>query len=307
MNIIQRICRIGAILGLGSCALSRGSLCGPPPAPGTSWVREGRPGVSLRFDRDRILVAVEGQPIHFAGVEEGLGSKMLVRNGGLRETWELSCPAGRLGVVSPSVRGMFRKSSGSPGRGLDRPLDLPPPHSLSAHRIVEIRRQLSEWIAKDQWSRKDRNLSIADRIAVNRKIFRQFLGLLRNEGWIDAQRFGVQAASDASVLAKHSNHLPLLAAVLPLVERDLGHSEDTSQVFAIFYDEAQIELGRKQRYGSQLNTDARGEPFVLPLEDPDRVGELRRSIGLPPLVDYLRDASEALFEGRAIRMARPDE
>ncbi len=308
MNITRSICRIVAILGLGGCSVWRGSECGPPPAPGSSWVREGKPQITLRFDRERIRVAGSGQRLHFAGIEALQGSRLSVRNDGLREVWELSCNAGRLAVASSSIHGTFRASPGLRDPFLDdRPLNLQPPRALPQRRVAEIQRQLADWLAADQRVRKDRKASAEQRAAVDRRIFRQFLRLLQNVGWIDAERFGVQASSDAGILAKHAGHLPLLTAILPLVERDLAHSEDTSQVFAVFYDETQIDLGRKQRYGTQLNTDALGEPFVLALEDPDRIEELRRSIGLPPLADYLRDASEALFEGRAIRMARPDE
>ncbi len=307
MNILQKICRFVAILGLGGCALWRGSECGPPPASGSNWVQEDAPGVSLRFDRERILVAGAGVPLHLAGIEEREGPLVFVRNGGLREVWALSCAAGRLGVDSPKIHGTFRRASRSRGPELDRPVRLPPPRALSPRRVGEIQRQLADLLAADQGIRKDGNTSVAERIAVGREVDRNFHRLLKEVGWIDVPRFGDQASSDAGVLAKHSGDLALLTAVLPLVERDLAHSEDTSQVFAIFYDETQIALGRKQRYGSQLQVDAKGEPFVLPLEDPERVEELRRSIALPPLADYLRDASEALFGGRAIRMARPDE
>ena len=45
--------------------------------------------------------------------------------------------------------------------------------------------------------------------------------------------------------------------------------------------------GGKQRYGSQVRQKEDGTLVVWKLEDPDRVDELRKRIGLPPLREYL--------------------
>jgi hypothetical protein len=47
--------------------------------------------------------------------------------------------------------------------------------------------------------------------------------------------------------------------------------------------------------------------MVLPLEDPSKVEQFRKEIGLPTLAEYLKLASEGLYKGKSIRMPRPDE
>jgi hypothetical protein len=78
-------------------------------------------------------------------------------------------------------------------------------------------------------------------------------------------------------------------------------------MYAILYDRLQLNLGCKQRYGRQVAKDSEGQPMVLPLEDASKVEQFRKEIGLPPLAEYLKLASEGLFSGKAIRMPRADE
>jgi hypothetical protein len=53
--------------------------------------------------------------------------------------------------------------------------------------------------------------------------------------------------------------------------------------------------------------DSEGNPLVLPLEDITKVDQYRKEIGLPPLVEYLKLASEGLYAGKPIRLPRADE
>jgi hypothetical protein len=66
-------------------------------------------------------------------------------------------------------------------------------------------------------------------------------------------------------------------------------------------------MGGKQRYGTQTAADSRGEPYVLPIEDPARVDGDLRAIGLPPLSKLMADASRTLFRGHPIRLATAEE
>ncbi|HEY2291356.1 MAG TPA: DUF6624 domain-containing protein [Thermoanaerobaculia bacterium] len=105
----------------------------------------------------------------------------------------------------------------------------------------------------------------------------------------------------------HSRDLSLLMGILPFVEKDYKEPSADNVVFAILYDGLQIDLGRKQRYGTQLGIDSGGNPMVLPLEDASKVEQFRKDLGLPPLAEYLQLASEGLYKGKPIRMPRDDE
>jgi hypothetical protein len=106
----------------------------------------------------------------------------------------------------------------------------------------------------------------------------------------------------AIVLLKHSGDLPLMEAALPVVE----HDDNGPQIVAILTDELLIATGHRQRYGTQLGELA-GKPCVVPIEDLPGLAERRRHLGLPPLADYLAEASKVLYDGAPIRIPGPDE
>ena len=122
----------------------------------------------------------------------------------------------------------------------------------------------------------------------------------RHWGWIDASRFGAEAADAAFVLVQHSGDVELMTAALPEIEKDTkaGRLSD-GQSYALLYDRLQIVRGGKQRYGSQIVENAEGTMVVSPLEDRAKVDEYRLEMGMEPLAKYLalfmRDGKKVIF------------
>jgi hypothetical protein len=131
--------------------------------------------------------------------------------------------------------------------------------------------------------------------------------LIKKLGWIDLHRFGAEGSGNAIILAQHSEDLPLMITILPLVAKDYKNSAGDPVMYAILYDALQLRLGRKQRFGTQTGLDSAGNPMVLPLEDATKVEQFRKEIGLPSLEEYLKLASEGLYSGKSIRMPGADE
>ncbi len=98
-----------------------------------------------------------------------------------------------------------------------------------------------------------------------------------------------------------------MVAVLPSVEKEYKNGGGDPIMYAILYDALQRHLGRKQRFGTQMGLDSAGNPMVLPLEGASKVDQFRQEIGLPPLAEYLKLASEGLYSGKPVRMPRADE
>jgi hypothetical protein len=159
-------------------------------------------------------------------------------------------------------------------------------------------------LQKDQEALKNNGLKEEEAKAIVDENTRRLRGLVQEVGWIDAGRFGPKTSYAAVILAKHGGDLRLLLAALPFIERDFKHAGDDAQAFAIVYDSVQLDLGRKQRFGTQIRGAGGDRPFLLPLEDPEHVDILRREIGLPPLSEYLSDAAKAL--GKEIAMPPKD-
>lgn len=173
---------------------------------------------------------------------------------------------------------------------------------IPEERVKAIQEELRQRMKDDQAVLKDPDHSEAEWSAVRSSNTRYLKDLVKEIGWISRARFGDEAFGDAVVLAKHSEDIPLILAVLPFVEREVKSTGKGGQVYAVLHDGLQINLGKKQRYGSQLGKDASGAPIVKPLENPSAVDELREEIGLKPLADYRSLASQVLFEGEEITL-----
>ncbi len=86
-------------------------------------------------------------------------------------------------------------------------------------------------------------------------------------------------------------HAPFKTQKRPSHEVEKALKEDRLKPshYALFKDRVLLREGKKQVYGSQTSYDHEArEHFVAPLEDPDHVDERRKSMGLGPLVDYVK-------------------
>ncbi len=77
-------------------------------------------------------------------------------------------------------------------------------------------------------------------------------------------------------------------------------------MYSVLYDELQITLGNRQRYGTQIDTDKDGHPYILPLEDLGKVDQYRKDIGILSFKDYLKLVSDNMG-GVTPRVAGSDE
>ena len=98
-----------------------------------------------------------------------------------------------------------------------------------------------------------------------------------------------------------------MIAVLPLIEKDARKFPDFAQPYTLLYDRVELDLGQKQRYGTQIHTGATGDPEVLPLEDPAHVDDFLKELKLPPLSEYLATASKYLYDNKPIKVHQEDQ
>ena len=86
------------------------------------------------------------------------------------------------------------------------------------------------------------------------------------------------------------------------VLRDVARRRGCDFATALLYDRLQLNLGFKQRYGSQLSSDNFGNMTVPSLEDRSKVDEYRKALDMPPLAQYL-----AHWGDQAKKVQFPDE
>ncbi len=192
----------------------------------------------------------------------------------------------------------YARIDGAPSGLTIAPLEIPPTsRRISFDRVDEIVDELARRRVTDQRVRQPGAYDTPEGIAEMHRVDTDNTAWIRatitDVGWIDAARFGRQASSTAFLIVQHSGDLELMVTALPLIEADVKAGLSDGGGFALLHDRLALRLGGKQRYGSQLGS-SRGDDtlYISPLEDRESVDELRATMGMQPLADYLK-----LFEG----------
>ena len=116
---------------------------------------------------------------------------------------------------------------------------------------------------------------------------RQLEGIVAKHGWPGSREFGSEASGAAWLILQHAP-LESQEKYLPALQRAAVVGDARSADVAMLEDRICVRTGRKQKYGTQIVSNANGEPEVSPVESPDNLAALRKSVGLPPMDEYLR-------------------
>lgn len=118
-------------------------------------------------------------------------------------------------------------------------------------------------------------------------------------GWPGRSLVGEDGAAAAWLLLQHAVLAPdLMREAVPLLQRAVQSGEIEPKFLALLTDRIRTLEGRSQPYGTQHDWDAEGRLSPLPIEDPERVEERRRSVGLEPLAENTRRLrAQAAAEG----------
>ncbi len=260
-----------------------------PPAAGDPrigvWSTGGEDPTLFEFEPERLHVLEHNNhTFYFARLLEG---GVVLWRFTERQRWKTRWEGDVL-VVSNDERSwrLHRLEERPPELELPRvPLGEAKP--LDEDRLEEIRSELRRRAIEDQAVRTDPRRA-GDMRKVDADNTAWLLKTIADVGWIDAGRFGPEAANAAFLIVQHSGDVLLMNTVLPLIEEDVKAGAVDPQNFALLFDRLQLNLGRKQRFGTQIGADPdSGDPIVFPLEDPEHVEEIRREIGLFPLSLYL--------------------
>ena len=106
-------------------------------------------------------------------------------------------------------------------------------------------------------------------------------------GWPTTSRVGSAAEHAAWLLVQHATHDLAFAKRALALMRQQPPGEVCPKHIAYLEDRIETLEGRPQRFGTQLRRGASGAWETLPLADEAQVDELRASVGLGTLRDYL--------------------
>jgi hypothetical protein len=306
-------------LGLGAAALAA-LLLGPPPVRARqgdpcapllqgAWAQEGGP-VRVRFEAERVVLLRTAGDLRAAAILNRGPCKLTVRDNGLLSTWTIKGDARALqldfGSSSPPLS--LVPFSAAPSELDISPAPLPPSGPVPPGEVKAISQELTARSQRDQDAAVSPDpQQQKTRPAIVDENLRYLREVVSRHGWVDIPRFGRPAAAAAILILKHGNDIRLMEAALPIVERDAIENGGGKELVSILVDAVLLATGHKQKYGTQLAEDGQGKPYALPVENLAKVDEYRKTLGILSWSDYLRLASQALYNGVPIRVPGADE
>jgi hypothetical protein len=123
--------------------------------------------------------------------------------------------------------------------------------------------------------------------------------IVEESGWPRVSEVGAEASEAAWLVAQHAISRPeAMRAFRVALEAAVGIGEAPARHLAYLTDRIRFHETRPQIYGTLHDWNEAGELVPWTIESPDRVEELRRSVGLPPLAETTaRLREEARAEG----------
>jgi hypothetical protein len=121
--------------------------------------------------------------------------------------------------------------------------------------------------------------------------------VIDQHGWPGRSLVGEDGAEAAWLILLHAIGNPALQrGALPILQDAIARGEAPPAHAAYLEDKIRFFERRPQRYGTQADWDENGQMTTWMLEDPHRVNEYRRSVGLNPLVESARQVDEVAHE-----------
>jgi hypothetical protein len=288
-----------------------------------AWQDLEDPEYWMRFERTQVTTSVGGQVRGVAKILGSAGAHLHLCDYGRDKQVEITLTGSDLAVrdLATGEIHRLRRVDRIPPDLVLTPLLLPKAMPLSLERVQAIQGELWRRFQEDQealmfthgppvpkdqpflrprydpkvsWG-EERDLRRVQVVSGNTKYLTELVSAV---GWIDVPRFGYPASNAAFFLVQHSDNLPLMLAALPGIKEDVDAGRTGGDAYALLFDRLQLNLGEKQRYGSQLMKEESGEYSLFPVEDPAKLDDLRKDLGMVPIAQYV-----AVFGTTSVRIS----
>ena len=158
----------------------------------------------------------------------------------------------------------------------------------------ELRREIFQMLKEDQavraFQNEGRGPTEAEARAASERdeaTTKRLSEILDRYGFPGVKMVGLNATRNFIVMLVHSPSVELMRRALPHVERAARRKEIPPDDFAMLKDDVLGREGKLQLYGT--NFQFVGDKIALqPTQDPARLDERRRKIGLPPIAVYMQ-------------------
>lgn len=113
--------------------------------------------------------------------------------------------------------------------------------------------------------------------------------LIAKHGWITPGQAGFMGTQAVFLVIQHAD-LEAQKKYYPLIKQAEKDGNILSSNVAILEDRIAVREGKPQPYGSQGYYDAeKKKTYVYPLKDLNNLDSLRKSMGLQPMKEYIKD------------------
>lgn len=124
---------------------------------------------------------------------------------------------------------------------------------------------------------------------------RRLQQIVRQHGWPALSMVGPQAAQGAWLLAQHDDANPAWQReALAQMEKLLPSHQVSRKEVAYLRDRVAVNGGGMQSYGTQGGCVAAGVWQPKPVDAPEQLAQRRAEMGMPPLEEYVKMASERM-------------
>ena len=192
-------------------------------------------------------------------------------------------------LACPAHAAPAQEEEDSEIRRLSRWMETPGPV-----KNEELRRELMQMREADQAVRafqfEGRNPTETEARAMRARdeaTTKRLSEIFDRHGFPGVKLVGIGGTRAFITMLVHSPSLELLKRALPHVERAARREEIPPDDFAMLADDVLANEGKLQLYGT--NFEFVGDRIALqPTQDPARLDERRRKLGLPPIAEYMR-------------------
>ena len=111
--------------------------------------------------------------------------------------------------------------------------------------------------------------------------------ILNERGWLGPKIIGEKGSQTLFLVIQHSN-IDVQLAYLPMMREAVKKGNAKASSLALLEDRVALRQGKRQIYGSQIDSGEDGQKYVAPLIDPENVDKRRLEVGLEPLAEYVK-------------------
>lgn len=125
---------------------------------------------------------------------------------------------------------------------------------------------------------------------VDKECSEEICVMLDKYGWLGADEIGSEANQTLFLGVQHVDDLKVQDKYLPMLKEAVNSGKAEGWHLAFLTDRIRMNEGKKQIYGTQkiISKDP-AQSFIIPLECPDKVDELRSELGMSTLAEDLAE------------------